>query len=130
MINADYSGSGIAPFAGDGRILVEQYFSDGPECSHFSSDNLWGYGQNGGFSLKWSDPVQEGNEFSDTSVIVIKNYFTPATPDGDEDLLDIIGIDPLFGGDNSDAASVYTEQDMELGVYSTTMVLLNGKLVE
>ncbi len=125
-----YTGAGIAPFDGDNRVLIEQYFSSGPVCDTESSTNIWGYGHSDGFGVQFNDPIAEGGRAQAAFTIIVKNYFTPATPQGDTVLLDWISIRPLFGGDNSDAANVYHDTgDTYLGIYSATGISLRGATV-
>lgn len=126
-----YSGHGIEPLAGDSRVSVEQYFSDGPECEVESSTNNWGYGGSSGFDVHWTNPVAAGSTVTSYAAIIVKNYYTPAAPDGDPELLNWIGICPLFGGGNTDAAIEYQDTDgMNLGIYSHSMVALNGRVID
>jgi len=125
-----YTGAGIAPYDGDDRVLIEQYFTSGPVCNTESSTNIWGYGHSDGFGVQFNDPIAEGDRAQAAFTVIIKNYFTPATPQGDTALLDWISIRPLFGGDNSDAANVYHDTgDTYLGIYSNTGVSLRGATV-
>jgi hypothetical protein len=120
-----YNGPGVAPYEGDNRVLVEQQFSStGAECSVFSSTKIFGYAHSDGFSVRWSDPVPKGTVRMNSFFIVVKDYFSPATPLGDVGLLDWIVIKPLFGGDNADAAMVYRVKD---GVNDG--MTLSGKLI-
>ncbi|HEU0206930.1 MAG TPA: hypothetical protein VFQ74_09610 [Pseudolysinimonas sp.] len=125
-----YTGAGIAPFDGENRVLIEQYFSSGPVCDTESSTNIWGYGHSDGFGVQFTDPIAEGGRAQAAFTIIVKNYFTPATPQGDTALLDWISIRPLFGGDNSDAANVYHDTGATyLGLYSATGISLRGATV-
>jgi len=125
----DYTGAGIAPFDGDSRIGIEQYFSSGPKCTTESSTNIWGYGHSDGFGVSFNDPVPTGSSVSHSLTIVIHNYYTPATPDGDTALLSWISIRGLFGGSNTDAATMYTPIDGYLGLYANQGVALDGTAV-
>ena len=125
-----YGGRGVAPTDSDDRVLVEQMFSNGPSCSSFSSTNFWGYGGSDGFSVKWDDPTPTGVVRTSYLFIVVKDYFSPATPPGDAALLLWIVLKPLFGGDNSDGAMVYQDRNgADLGVYSDKGITLSGKVV-
>ena len=127
---SDYAGSGIAPFNGDDRVSVEQYFSDGPHCSTFSSSNIWGYGQAGGFGVSFADPLANGAGARSEFAIIVRNYYTPATPDGDLALLDWITVRPLTGGDKTDPATAFVDVTSSyLGIYSTTGLTLSGQPV-
>lgn len=129
QVNQKYAGVGIAPFDRDDRVMVEQFFSSGPECSTFSSTNLWGYGQAGGFGTVFQEELAAGASVQTRFFVIVKNYYTPATPTGDAALLDWITIRPIFGGDNGDDANVYREANASLGVYSLTGITLNGDIV-
>lgn len=125
-----YQGSGIAPNREDGRVSIEQYFSDGPNCADFSSTNLWGYAQAGGFGVSFLEPMTTGKTSRHAFIIVVRDYFTPATPDGDTALLDWIVVRPLAGGDKTDGAAVYTDiGPMNMGIYSMSGLTLNGRFV-
>ncbi|WP_311213786.1 MULTISPECIES: hypothetical protein [unclassified Arthrobacter] len=104
-----YAGAGVAPAREDKRIQVAQSFESGPSCKAFSSENSVGYGEAGGFGVKWTDPQQPGATLSHHFFIIVKNYRSPATPSGDQDLLNAIGIRPISSGDTSDAGSVFKE---------------------
>ncbi|GAA3283615.1 hypothetical protein [Paenarthrobacter aurescens] len=104
-----YSGAGVAPAREDKRIQIAQSFKSGPSCQAFSSENSVGYGEAGGFGVKWADPQPPGTTMSHHFFIIVKNYRSPATPAGDQELLNAIGIRPISSGDTSDAASVFKE---------------------
>ncbi|MGO4858927.1 hypothetical protein [Arthrobacter sp. 2MCAF14] len=102
-----YGGSGVAPADGDDRIAVERSYNDGVVCSTFSSTNGVGYGQEGGFGVQWEKPFQRGQHGRFEFFIVIKNYYSPATPNGDAALLDWMVIRPMQAGDAKDPSSIY-----------------------
>lgn len=127
----EYTGRGVAPFEGDGRVQVAQNFSDGPSCSGFSSTNIYGYGGSSGFSVQWHDPIPEGSVQTSYFFIVVKGYFSPATPQGDAALLDWIVLRPLLAGDLDQPAMVYRDMDGSfMGIYSEKGITLNGKIIE
>ena len=129
QMNQKYAGQGIAPFDRDNRVMVEQFFSSGPKCSTFSSTNLWGYAQAGGFSVVFQNELAAGASVRTRFFVIVKNYYTPATPSGDTALLDWITIRPIFGGNNAEDANVYRETNANLGIYSLTGITLNGDVV-
>lgn len=130
LTNGEYTGRGVAPYRGDSRLSVAQNFSDSPKCSTFSSTDIWGYGASNGFGVEWSDTFSFGRSAYHSFFIVVKNYYSPATPQGDSALLDFIMFRPLFGGDNGDAAMVYGDVDgASLGIYSNRGITLNGKVI-
>lgn len=128
--NGDYTGRGVAPYRGDSRLRVAQNFSDGPKCSTFSSTDYWGYGGSSGFSVQWSDPFPHGRSAWHPFFIVVKDYYSPATPQGDKALLDWIILRPLSGGDMDNAGMVYSDSDgASLGIYSNRGITLSGKII-
>jgi hypothetical protein len=129
--DGEYHGQGPAPFDGDDRVLVAQNFSGGDECRAFSSTNIFGYGGSNGFCVQWNDPVSEGSVRTALFFIVVKSYFTPASPQGDAALLDWIVLRPLLAGDLDDPAMVYRDADgANLGIYSEKGITLSGKVVD
>lgn len=130
-LNGEYTGRGVTPSENDGRILVAQSFSDGPKCSQFSSENNWGYGGYGGFSVQWGDPVPEESVRTSELFIVIKNYFSPATPQGDRQLLDWIVLRPFPGGDLNNAAMVFRDVNgTNVTTGSLKGITLSGEIVD
>lgn len=91
----EYTGSGIAPTRDDGRITVELFYSDGPTVKQFSSTNLWGYAQTGGWGVTWSDATKTGAVRRTNFFVIVHNYYSPATPEGDLALLDWITLRPM-----------------------------------
>ncbi|MFT4287302.1 DUF2510 domain-containing protein [Nocardioides sp.] len=104
-IAGDYTGAGVMPSKDDDRVRVEQYFSDGSECREYSSTNIWGYGAPSAASVHWENPVEEGGRVSHRFTVIVKDYLTPRTPEGDAALLDWITIRPMAttGGEMGDA---------------------------
>lgn len=123
-----YTGTGIAPGMDDRRVMVEQYFGSGPKCEPSSSANQVGFSSASSFGVKWDEPVPTGQTKISRATVIIKNYFTPATPDGDDALLDWIGIGPMIAGDSSVAGAVYVEESAR-GLISRTLVNLRGTTV-
>lgn len=129
--DGEYTGRGVAPHQNDNRLLVAQNFSDGPSCSQFSSENDWGYGGSGGFSVRWNDPVPQGSVRTDEFFIVVKGYFSPSTPQGDLPLLEWIVLRPFPGGDLNDAAMVFRDVDgWNVTTGSLKGITLSGKVVD
>ena len=92
--------------------------------------NTWGYGQPKAITVKWEKPLSPGDSISHRFVIVIKDYYSPATPEGDSAYLEAVGLRPMMGGDMSDQANVYSEPKDELdGRYSRTVLSLSGQVV-
>lgn len=126
---AEYVGSGIAPAAGDHRINVESYYSKSADCDWFSSHNsMRGGDSTFGSSLAYA--LAKGRKQISYSSIIIKDYFTPTTPEGDTALLDAIMITPVSAGLSSEPAEIFREADMESDTFSRTSVTLNGDLIE
>lgn len=126
----DYHGAGTAPKRDDDRVSVEKYYAGGPECAQMSSVNTWGSGQPKAITVKWEKPLSPGDSISHRFVIVIKDYYSPATPEGDSAYLEAVGLRPMMGGDMSDQANVYSEPKDELdGRYSRTVLSLSGQVV-
>lgn len=103
-----YTGAGVTPKRTDSRVRIEQYFSSGPDCNSSGSEGWYGEGS---WSVKWDEPTSEGESRISYFLIIIKDYYTPATPDGDTSLLSAIAITPLPGGDISDQSNVYKTPD-------------------
>lgn len=121
----DYSGRGVAPSQGDQRILVAQKFSSSQDCSSHSS-----YNDDRGFNVEWNDPIPTGTTVTHYFFIIVKDYFTPATPNGDLSLLDSISIVPSSGGDFADSAMLYYDQGARYShYYSQKQITLSGKVV-
>lgn len=74
--------------------------------------------------------MSKSEEMISYSSIIIKDYFTPATPEGDTALLDAIMVTPVAAGLSSEPAEIFREADMESGTFSRTSVTLNGDLIE
>lgn len=105
----EYYGRGVAPYEGDNRIRVARHFSDGPSCNALSSEGSNSSPTGNAFSVKWDKPIPEGSIRRDEFFIIVKNYFTPATPKGDSALLDWIVLQQLPGGNFDDNAMLYLE---------------------
>lgn len=105
--NGEYKGRGVAPFSGDGRVSVAQDFSDGSKCSGFDSSDHYGYGGTMGFNVRWIDAVPNGSVRMAPFFIVVRDYYSPATPNGDTSLLDWIVIQPISAGDWDNPAMVF-----------------------
>lgn len=99
----EYSGRGVPPSSDDYRIQVEQNFSSGPNCEGFATR-----GDNTGFGVQWETPASSGTVLTSEFFIIVKDYFSPATPNGDYWLLDWIVISPQSGGDYDDQSSLFT----------------------
>ncbi|KAA1376295.1 hypothetical protein [Aeromicrobium fastidiosum] len=97
-IDGDYSGAGTPPTRDDDRVRVEQYFSSDPTCREYSSTNLWGYAAPEASSVAFGDPVAAGDTVEHRFTVIVKNYRSPNTPDGDRALLDWITIRPMAKG--------------------------------
>jgi hypothetical protein len=122
-----YAGKGVAPFDGDSRVDVYQQFSSGPKCSKFSSNNIWGYGHSDGFGVSWDSVAVEGTSASQLFFVIVHNYFSPATPNGDPALLNWITLRPIFTGGNLGASGTFVDADgASLGVYSNKGISLAG----
>lgn len=126
MSPQEYGDDGTLPSEDDNRIRVESYFSNGPKCDWFSSDNRV---EGDSFSISRS-ALSKSEEMISYSSIIIKDYFTPATPEGDTALLDAIMVTPVAAGLSSEPAEIFREADMESGTFSRTSVTLNGDLIE
>lgn len=130
-----YHGRGVAPVEGDNRVMVAQDFSDGPKCSIFSSTGESGYGSSSGsFGVRWFDPVPQGSVRTSVFFIVVKGYFSPATPQGDRVLLDWITLRPSYSGSNTEPAMIYRDINglitSRYGTYSKQGITLSGKIVQ
>lgn len=103
---SEYTGSAVAPQTGDERIEAERYFSSGNSCEAMSSTGNGGlYGTD--ISVEWSEPLSEGQTVTDYFDLIVKDYYTPAAPDGDAAFLDAVAMRPSVGGDRSDLQSEY-----------------------
>lgn len=86
--------------------------------------------------MEWATPLSEQESVADTFYIIIQDYYTPATPDGDDALLETLVIRPMYGGDGSDIVNVYVDepdlwnQDYPLFVFSKFGATLTGNIVE
>lgn len=129
MSPQEYGDDDTLPSEDDNRIRVESYFSNGPKCDWFSSDNRVGQGDSFFESISRS-ALSKSEEMISYSSIIIKDYFTPATPEGDTALLDAIMVTPVAAGLSSEPAEIFREADMESGTFSRTSVTLNGDLIE
>lgn len=127
-VRGEYTGAGVAPFAGDERVRVAQAFSTEQDCSTFSSSNIFGYGQAGGFGAKWGTPMAAGERGTHLFFVIVGDYFGPNTPEGDRALLEWIVLRPMFGGSNTDPAQMYldTAGMGGFGFYSTSGITLTG----
>lgn len=126
---AAYNGVGITPYADDDRVSVEQFYSDGGHCWAFSSTNSWGYGQAGGFAYGWSSPVATGDIVKGQFFIIVHNYYTPAMPQGDPDLLGYIALRPmLFGQVGSPEAYTQKVDDLPLTLGTPGLTLLGEQV--
>lgn len=124
-----YFGPGVAPYDGDNRIRVAQLFSDGPICKRFDSTTTFSYGSYDTFGVQWENPIPNGSIRTHKFFIVVKDYFTPATPNGDPVLLSWIVLKAVPGGDFDDAAMLYREVGSGEGISATKRgITLSGKV--
>jgi hypothetical protein len=118
-----YSGPGVPPAQGDNRLSVEQFYLDGPICENYSSTG-WGPSNFGG---KWADySFSYGQIGAAGFFIIVHDYFSPVTPNGDTALLDWIIIRPMAinvidGFKDTDDRSSFP--------YSYVGMTLSGKVV-
>jgi hypothetical protein len=83
----------------DGRVEIAQAFSSGPECEYLSSEN---YGVEDA-RVHWSDPVPTGERRTHEFYVVLRDFFSPSAPAGDQEWLSTHGFVPVFGGSNTSA---------------------------
>jgi hypothetical protein len=126
-----YDGHGVAPSNDDSRIEVEQYLSTGAECVDLSSTNSWGYGAPEPVTVHWSVPQADGASVTSAFTVIIHDFYSPATPSGDSDLLRWLTIRPLWSGwadDHPGSASTFSDTELtdSLPVYSPRGLPLAG----
>ena len=92
---SDYSGAGAPPFQGDGRVIVAQFYSDDEACRSMSTTDVYGFRHASLMYVSWS-AVSPGERVTHPFFLVIKDYYSEATPDGDPALLDWIVFRPVF----------------------------------
>lgn len=68
-------------------VTVEQFFSN-PEDTNIPSSPV--------FSVQWNNPLTPNQTAKQDFFVIIHNYYTPKTPQGDTTLLDRIGIHPVI----------------------------------
>ncbi|MDR1330236.1 MAG: hypothetical protein LBK23_11610 [Oscillospiraceae bacterium] len=100
-----YSGDGKAPTSSDKRVSVIKYYSSDIESETFNSYNLWGYGERGGWGVQWTDKYRPGETRAADYFLIVHDYFSPLTPEGDRALLDCITIKPLTYPSNQSGES-------------------------
>jgi hypothetical protein len=61
--------------------------------------------------------------------IIVRNYFTPATPNGDSALLDWITIRPMFSGSAGTSGQFIDVDSNDLGAYSGVGMTLSGQIL-
>lgn len=102
---AGYAGSGTAPAPDDGRIRVFIPASDDAVC--LTRSTVYQNGQ--GVGASWSDPVPRNGREVATWGIIIRDYYSAATPGGDLGLLKALTLTPAaaYASDDKTAANTY-----------------------
>jgi hypothetical protein len=127
-----YTGSGAKPADHDNRLSVEQWFGteSQPQCRIYSSTNMWGGGGASSFGASWSVPFQQGQTGKHDFFVIVKNYLSPATPDGDAALLNWITLRPMFSGGDVGKTETYVDADSAyVGIYSSVGITLSGTVL-
>lgn len=126
--NRAYQGAGVAPVREDKRLRVESYYSKETKCRTWSSTNLWGDTNLAG--VEWDDPVPTGESREHRFTVIITNFRTPNTPDGDWELLDWIELRPTIAAASDTTTGQYSDVDgMNLNV-SRRGLTLSGQVLE
>lgn len=125
--NSEYSGQGVTPQQDDGRLSIEQYFMDGPKCTSGSSTGSWV--GSGTFAVRWPDPVENGDSVQSRFAIIVKDVYTPNTPEGDPELLDWIEVRATVSGMSNEQTGPFTDPEGASFNVSTKGITLNGDIV-
>jgi len=123
-----YAGPGTPPADGDNRVSVFESFTSGPVCKDYSSTNIWGYGHAASFGVNFGQ-ANNGQGGTSDMFIIVRNYFSPATPNGDSALLDWITIRPMFSGSAGTSGQFVDVDSNDLGAYSGVGMTLSGQIL-
>lgn len=127
---AIYNGAGTPPTNMDDRITIEEFFTSGPSNKSCSSNNGFdGMGGTRDFGAQWED-MASGSYGSHTFFIIVHDYYSPATPEGDPQLLDWITLRMMDNSLTTDEyIASFKNTDGSTGFYSSTGLTLSGKVV-
>lgn len=131
----EYAGGGTPPSSGDDRIRIALFYSGGPTCQTKSSTNppISFTGTEGKFGIQYNDPTPAGKTLTWSFVLIVKDYRTPASPSGEQALLDWITVVPMASDVNGngfgDAADFFPDGmgwDTHLGASTRGVNLRNA----
>lgn len=85
------------------EIVVEGYFSDGPACQTPT------YGSTILNGVHWNEPLETGASATHTFMVIIREWKTPATPNGDSAFFDNVSM-RVSGGQSSTYGTSSSQQ--------------------
>lgn len=104
---APYAGPGPQPSQSDNRLRVARVFESGPDCKQMSLRNPGAQR----ITVRWDNPREFGGTQTHHFALIIKDYFAPATPEGDTALLDWVEISVQRSGGSQGDSMTFTVED-------------------
>lgn len=105
----EYIGTGTPPFAGDGRVSVEESYDDTAVCQQLSSSDVYGFRHTSSIDVYWELPESETGRHP--LFIIVHDFYSDTTPLGDSALLDWIVFRPYFVSASSpEPTGVYSDE--------------------